>query len=34
MAAKHFRAIINAKNFSKNWYTVQAEQWLKQQSGN
>jgi hypothetical protein len=34
MAAKHFRAITNAKNFSKNWYTVQAEQWLKQQSGN
>ena len=31
-ARKHYEAIINAKNFSRNWYTSEAENWLKQQS--
>ena len=27
----HFQKIVNAENFSKNWYTVEAENWLKTQ---
>lgn len=28
-AKYHFEQIVNAKNFSKNWYTREAENWLK-----
>ncbi|WP_046755082.1 serine hydrolase domain-containing protein [Kordia jejudonensis] len=28
-ARYHFESIVNAKNFSKNWYTQEAEDWLK-----
>ncbi|WP_422104342.1 serine hydrolase [Winogradskyella sp.] len=28
-ARYYFESIVNAKNFSKNWYTVEAENWLK-----
>ncbi|MFY0630134.1 MAG: beta-lactamase family protein [Flavobacteriaceae bacterium] len=27
-AKYHFEQIVNAKNFSKNWYTIEAENWL------
>ncbi len=27
-AEHHFESIVNAKNFSKNWYTNEAQQWL------
>lgn len=30
IALKYFEKIINAKNFSKNWYTSEAENWLKE----
>ncbi|WP_430908209.1 serine hydrolase [Maribacter sp. 2-571] len=29
-ARKHFEDIVNSKNFSENWYTHEAEQWLKE----
>jgi hypothetical protein len=28
-AKYHFKQIVNAKNFSKNWYTNEAESWLR-----
>jgi CubicO group peptidase (beta-lactamase class C family) len=28
-ASEHFRRIVNAKNFARNWYTIEAEKWLK-----
>ncbi|WP_281990177.1 serine hydrolase [Aquimarina aggregata] len=30
-ARNHFQVLINAENFSKNWYTIEAENWLKNQ---
>jgi len=30
-ALKYFNRIVNAKNFSRNWYTSEAENWLKAQ---
>jgi len=32
MARFHFSEIINAENFSRNWYTMEAENWLKGQA--
>ncbi len=29
-AEYHFRAIVENENFSRNWYTVEAEDWLKE----
>lgn len=29
-AEYHFKAIVENENFSRNWYTVEAENWLKQ----
>ncbi|MFT5915054.1 MAG: hypothetical protein ACJAWV_003666 [Flammeovirgaceae bacterium] len=28
-AKHHFESIVNAKNFSKNWYTQEAKNWLE-----
>ncbi len=33
-AARYFQKIVEAKNFSKNWYTVEAQHWLDSQSKN
>jgi CubicO group peptidase (beta-lactamase class C family) len=30
IALKYYEKIINAKNFSKNWYTSEAEKWIKE----
>lgn len=29
-AKSYFERIVNAKNFSKNWYTNEAQQWLNE----
>ncbi len=29
-AKQHFEHIVNANNFSKNWYTNEAQQWLNE----
>lgn len=34
IALKYYEKIVNAKNFSKNWYTSEAENWIKKENQN